>query len=251
MFTVRRGCDECLACRGRTFRYVPGRQYRERGIRVLDSYQTGYIVDQEEYVVYVAAELEAVGVLLERSMEASSLITGYSFWAFSDIFSENYLPSVPVQGGCGLLNIHGIAKPLYRAFELLHHLGTELLDVEGSRETVNVWIVRKQNTVTILRTSHAMPRHPIQAELLNLRLTDAPQPHVVSIERIDEDHANPRRLWKAMGEPLYLNTLQVDQLKAASCLMKQPQPWTYAQQSIDVSLALPPHAVAAITVEFA
>jgi xylan 1,4-beta-xylosidase len=184
-------------------------------------------------------------------MEASGLVMGYSFWTFSDIFAENYFPSVPFQGGFGLLNIHGIAKPVYRAFELLHHLGTELLNVEGSHETVNAWAVRKQNAITILLTNHAMPRHPIQTELLNLQITNTPEPRVVYIERIDEDHANPRRLWQAMGEPLYLNALQVEQLKAASCLVKQPQPWRYERQNIDMSISLPPHAVAAITIEFA
>ena len=39
------------------------------------------------------------------------LVEGYSFWTFSDIFEENYFPSVPFQGGFGLLNLHGIAKP--------------------------------------------------------------------------------------------------------------------------------------------
>ncbi|MGA7921618.1 MAG: hypothetical protein WCA38_18305, partial [Candidatus Acidiferrales bacterium] len=184
-------------------------------------------------------------------MEATGLVQGYSFWTFSDIFSENYFPSIPFQGGFGLLNIHGIAKPAYRAFELLHHLGTELLSVEGSHETVNAWIVRKEKSATILLTNHAMPRHPIQTELSNLRITDGPKPSVVYVEKIDEDHANPRQLWRAMGEPKYLNTVQVEQLKAASCLLKQAQPWTYGQKNIDLSLALPPHSVAAITVEFA
>jgi xylan 1,4-beta-xylosidase len=184
-------------------------------------------------------------------MEASGLVLGYSFWTFSDIFAENYFPSVPFQGGFGLLTIHGIPKPVYRAFELLHHLGTESLAVEGSHETVNAWVIRKKNAATILLTNHAMPRHPIQTELLNLRIANAPQPRVVYMERIDEDHANPRQLWQAMGEPLYLNALQVEQLKAASCLEKQPQPWKYEQQNIDLSISLPPHAVAAITIEFA
>ena len=41
-------------------------------------------------------------------METAGLVEGYSFWTFSDIFSENYFPSIPFQGGFGLLNIHGI-----------------------------------------------------------------------------------------------------------------------------------------------
>lgn len=65
VFTVRRGCNECLSCRiGRSDMCQTGK-YRERGIRGLDGYQTEYVVDKEEYVVRVAPELEAVGVLLE------------------------------------------------------------------------------------------------------------------------------------------------------------------------------------------
>ena len=56
-------------------------------------------------------------------MEANGLVEGYSFWTFSDIFEENYFPSMPFHGGFGLLNLHGIPKPTYRAFELLHQLG--------------------------------------------------------------------------------------------------------------------------------
>jgi xylan 1,4-beta-xylosidase len=183
-------------------------------------------------------------------METSGLVQGYSFWTFSDIFSENYFPSIPFQGGFGLLNLYGIAKPVYRAFELLHHLGTESLVVQGSHATVDAWIIRKENAATVLLTNHAMPRHPIHTELVDIRLTRAPRPRIVYVERIDRDHANAHQLWQTMGEPKYLNALQVDQLNVASCLDKKPLPWTYDRQNISISIALPPHAVAAITIEF-
>ena len=102
-------------------------------------------------------------------MEARGLVQGYSFWTFSDIFSENYFPSVPFHGGFGLLNLHGIAKPAYRAFQLLHRSGTELLEFHGTHATVDAWVIRKNDAATILITNLAMPRHPIQTELLNLR----------------------------------------------------------------------------------
>jgi xylan 1,4-beta-xylosidase len=184
-------------------------------------------------------------------MEARGLVQGYSYWTFSDIFSENYFPSVPFQGGFGLLNLHGIAKPAYRAFQLLHGLGIELLEVKGAHATVDAWLVRNEKTATVIMTNLAMPRHPIQTELVNLRLSSAPAPRTAWIERIDENHANPRRLWQAMGEPEYLSTLQVEQLETASTLRKEAQPWTQASGNIDLAVALPPQSVAAITIEFA
>ena len=65
----------------------------------------------------------AAAFIVKTILEANGLVQGYSYWTFSDIFEENYFPSVPFHGGFGLLNIHGIAKPAYRAFELLHALG--------------------------------------------------------------------------------------------------------------------------------
>src|ERR1019366_1407194 len=107
-------------------------------------------------------------------MEARGLVQGYSFWTFSDIFDENYFPSVPFHGGFGLLNLHGIAKPAYRAFQLLHRSGNELFEFEGDHPTLDAWVTRKKNSATILATNLAMPRHPIQTELLNLSLLGAP-----------------------------------------------------------------------------
>ena len=184
-------------------------------------------------------------------MEAHGLVQGYSYWTFSDIFSENYFPSVPFQGGFGLLNIHGIAKPIYRAFQLLHGLGNELLEVQGSHPTIDVWMVCKEKSATVLITNLAMPRHPIQTELTHLRLLNAPMPMTARMERIDEDHANPRALWHAMGEPEYLSALQVEQLAQASALQPEPVPWIHEQDSLDFHVSLPAQSVTAITIEFA
>jgi xylan 1,4-beta-xylosidase len=85
-------------------------------------------------------------------MEARELVHGYSFWTFSDTFRENYVPSVPFHGGFGLLNLHGTAKPTYRAFQMSHRSGTELLEFHGAHATLNAWVIRKNNTATILVT---------------------------------------------------------------------------------------------------
>jgi len=184
-------------------------------------------------------------------MEARGLARGYSFWTFSDIFNENYFPSVPFHGGFGILNLHGIAKPAYHAFQLLHRLGTEFMEVHGTHETVDAWAVRKGDAVTVVVTNLAMPRHPVQTELVSFRLTGASTPRAAFIERIDEDHANPRKLWQAMGEPEYLSALQVCRLEGASVLTRDAQPLLYDQGNIDLKVDLPPQSVASITIEFA
>jgi xylan 1,4-beta-xylosidase len=190
-------------------------------------------------------------VVIKTMLEANGLADGYSFWTFSDIFEEDYFPSVPFHGGFGLLNLHGIAKPSYRAFELLHRLGSEQLLVDGLHETVDSWVVRQAGAVTVLLTNHALPRHAIYKENVHVQLTGAPPPRATFIERIDQDHANAKRHWQEMGKPEYLNRHDVDQLQQASALERQPYPCQYAEGTIHLEVEMPPDAVATVTIQFA
>jgi len=176
---------------------------------------------------------------------------GYSFWTFSDIFNENYFPSVPFHGGFGLLNIHGIPKPVYRAFELLHRLGEQSLIVAGGHSTVEGWAFRKKKSVTVMVVNHAMPGRPIRKEQVILRFTGAPAPLRAYRESIDRDHANPRTLWESLGKPEYLTPQQVERLERASRVQRGRQSWTRARGETLCRVRLPAHSVTAVTCEFA
>lgn len=193
----------------------------------------------------------AAAFVVKTVMEASGLVEGYSFWTFSDIFAENYFPSVPFHGGFGLLNLQGIAKPTYRAFEVLHRLGAEKLLVDGLDDTVDAWVVRGPASATVLLTNHIRPRHRIRTKQVHVHLAEASRPRTVRIERIDEDHANPKRLWREMGEPEYPSAVELERLHDASRLATEPHPWSHDDRTIHLDVELPPNAVAAVTVEFA
>jgi xylan 1,4-beta-xylosidase len=188
--------------------------------------------------------------VVKTIMEANGLVEGYSFWTFSDIFEENYFPSKPFHGGFGLLNLHGIAKPAYRAFELLHSLGDESLLVDGLHETVDAWVVRGVNKATVLLTNHALPRCQLEKQRVRIQLTNAPEPESAHVKRIDEDHANPQRLWKEMGAPEYLSSAQLDILQDESQLKREPLDFEYAEGRIELEVTLPANSVAALEFEF-
>jgi xylan 1,4-beta-xylosidase len=183
-------------------------------------------------------------------MEANGLVEGYSFWTFSDLFEENYFPSKPFHGGFGLLNLQGIPKPTYRAFELLHSLGNESLLVDGLHETVDAWVVRGVNKTTVLLTNHALPHRHLEKQRVRIQLSKAPEPASAHVKRIDEDHANPRRLWKEMRAPEYLSSAQVDKLQDASQLKRKPVDFEYTNGRIELEVMLPANSVAAIEFEF-
>ena len=192
----------------------------------------------------------AAAFVVKTILEAKGLVEGYSFWTFTDIFAENYFPSVPFHGGFGLLNLQGIAKPIYRAFELLHRLGDELLTVEGNHATVDVWVVRSTGKLTVLVSNYERPRHPLRREHLQIALANAPRSDAVSIERIDDEHANAKALWLTMGSPEYPDATQLERLQKASALHSQPLASRYEDNTLFLEVELPPQGVAAITVEF-
>ncbi|CAN5861720.1 hypothetical protein BH20GEM1_BH20GEM1_09680 [soil metagenome] len=124
---------------------------------------------------------------------------------------------MPFHGGFGLLNLYGIPKPTYRAYQLLHRLGSEMLLVDGGHETVDAWAVRKgDRSITVLLTNHALPRHPIATQRVHVTSTHAPPVTSAFVERIDGAHANAKRAWKEMGEPEYPKGPEVERLQEVS-----------------------------------
>ncbi len=191
----------------------------------------------------------AAAFIMKSIMDVTGIVDGYSYWVFSDIFEENYFPSLPFHGGFGLLTLHGVAKPTYRAFELLHRLGGELMLVDGLHETVNAWVARKESSVTVLLTNHALPGHSIVAEHVMVRLSGPLKPKAAFVSRIDGDHANARLTWEEMGAPTYPSVSQLDALCEASTLAWEKQSFKWSDQTVLLEIDLPPHAVAAIEVE--
>ncbi len=192
----------------------------------------------------------AAAFIVKTVLEANGLVQGYSYWTFTDIFEENYFPSLPFQGGFGLLNIHGIAKPAYRAFELLHGLGHELLPVTGHHETLDAWLIRDDHKTNWLVTNFALPRHAIEDQTVSLSLVCPTPVSKVTVERIDLENANAKRHWEQMGKPEYLSPSIVQDLNAASCLTKVDLPFTMEDGTLTCALKMPPQSVASVALEF-
>ncbi|MGH8110649.1 MAG: GH39 family glycosyl hydrolase [Rhodanobacteraceae bacterium] len=194
----------------------------------------------------------AAAFLFKNMLDVSGLVQGYSWWTVSDIFNENYFSSTPFHGSFGLQTIHGIAKPTYRAMQLLNGLGIERLPVTGSHPTVDAWAVRANaNNVDLLLTNHAFPRHAIAPEVVTFHVDSKRKPTTAMVQRVDAGHCNSRQAWVDMGSPEYLDAKQVDELDEASQLSAEPLAVQAHRGGFDVQLNLPPHAIAAVRVELA
>ena len=76
-----------------------------------------------------------------------------SWWTFSDLLDEGWLTGTPFYGGFGLLSSQGVAKPAYRAFQLLRDAGTRrLLDVGVIDPAPDFPHILGHSTVNVLAT---------------------------------------------------------------------------------------------------
>jgi xylan 1,4-beta-xylosidase len=121
--------------------------------------------------------------------------------------------------------------------------------VDGLHETVNAWVTRENARITVLLVNHGLPRHAIMNQHVRVHFAQAPEPSAAWVERIDEHHANAKARWHTLGEPEYLDAATLEQLHEASRVTRQACAWTWSDERIGLELELPPHAVAALTVE--
>lgn len=179
-------------------------------------------------------------------LDVDDVVDGYAWWTFSDLFEENWFPSTPFHGGFGLLTLHGVPKPLYRAFQLVHRLRGARLAVDGSHATAQAWgAMGDDGVVRVLLVNHAAPRHPIATECASVRVARPAGWGTARARwtRIDAEHAAPKAAWLAMGSPEYPTPSQVDALEAASQAVPEPVPCRVEDGAAVVDLALAPQSV--------
>ncbi|HEX8429238.1 GH39 family glycosyl hydrolase [Hymenobacter sp.] len=72
-------------------------------------------------------------LVLNALKKSEHLVSSMSYWTFTDIFEEAGPPETPFHGGFGLLNLQGINKPTFYAYQYLNQLGdTEIANTDSS-----------------------------------------------------------------------------------------------------------------------
>jgi xylan 1,4-beta-xylosidase len=193
----------------------------------------------------------AAAYLTRTLLDMGERVQGYSWWTFSDIFEENFFPLEPFQGGFGLMTIHGVPKPTYRAFEILHRLGEERLEVKGRHDTVKVWVVRGKAAITVIIVNLALPDHAIDAETVDLELFGLPAIAEATARRIDAEHANAKAKWKLQGQPRYPRADEIAGLIDASQLRPEAVPLQVDGKQLRFEITVQPQSVTAIELGFA
>jgi len=100
-------------------------------------------------------------------------------------------------------------------------------------------------------TNFALPRHKIKTEIIKLELKGMTSIKKAHISRIDENHANPRRLWEKMGRPEYINSSGVSGLEEESRTIKKDFLFEQNDSTVLLEMTLIPEASILINLELA
>lgn len=177
------------------------------------------------------------------------LVDGYAFWTFSDLFEERAQFAAPFHGGFGLQTIHGIPKPTYRVFEMLHALGHERIAVRCDNEsTVEMLATRSGSELNLLVYNHNIPDAEIHEQEVQITIQGVIPAEPISIRRIDSMNANPKQKWIELGNPEYPTKEELAQIEQASRVIPASLRFETNQDGSVLRFAIAPHAVIAINV---
>ncbi len=194
-------------------------------------------------------ESYSAALVAKTIADNQGLVEGYSFWTFSDIFEEHGQPSTPFHGGFGLQTIHGIPKPTYRLFQILHGMGDKRLKVEGEgHPTVEILATDDGDGITVLAYNHQVPGQPVSEEDVTVSIKGLVPGKVAAITIIDEDNTNPKRRWVELGCPEYPSAAELQEILEASALESSKLEIEYNGDEGVIRFKLPPHGVAAVEI---
>ncbi|HTS13349.1 MAG TPA: hypothetical protein VMH00_14625 [Candidatus Limnocylindrales bacterium] len=171
--------------------------------------------------------------------QCDGLVDMMSYWTFSDVFEEQGVVKKPFYGGFGLIAVGGIPKPAFDAFELLHRLGDERIDVSSDMALVTR---TKDGKLVLAVWNYAPPDETGTEKNVTLRFKDA-RARTATISIIDPAHSDSHTAYEKMGSPRYPTQEQINELRKASEL---PAPSVLKIQNNELNLALAPHELAVI-----
>jgi xylan 1,4-beta-xylosidase len=185
---------------------------------------------------------------LKTVLDSHGLADAYAFWCFSDLFEELIFMGQPFNGGFGLLTVDGIPKPNFWAFKLLSQLGDERYDFHFEQDGVEAAAFKKGSQLQILLYHQNFVEEEAEKQPIRLMLPGITRAASVTVQKIDELHCNPKRIWEEMGSPAPLKPDEVETIKAISCLQEITIPFDLVDDTLTIQTEIGVNDIQLITV---
>lgn len=147
----------------------------------------------------------------------------FAYWCLSDIYDQVGYGREAFFGGYGLLNLQGLRKPAYHAFELLSMLGAERVPV--ACDEADSFLDAIVTSTPGERRAHVLIYAYDHADDPPVRSVEAavdlpPGARTGSLYRVDSTENNIIARWREMGAPAYLSRQQTRELAAENVLRR-------------------------------
>lgn len=182
--------------------------------------------DTTRNAAYIARLLACLGEMNES----------YSYWTFGDVFEEKGVPFTPFHGGFGLVANGCIPKPTFWTFAFFKELQGQCL--LRNREAVAV----QRPDGTVAGVAWNMSQETKGETSLTFTLP-AQGEWCLLTKTVDEDHANPLKVWHDLGEPRQLTAAQTALLQESAQPLVSTQRLTAEDGQLSFTLRLKEDAV--------
>ena len=192
------------------------------------------------FSAYTNDTRKVAAYLLKNILDVEPNLDGSSIWCFSDLFEEWHQFPEEFHGGFGLLTLDGVPKPGFYALKMLAQAGEERVDLGRGAACgeIGVAAFRDAHKMSVFLYRQKMKNLDLPKEEAIITIESDCAPAKVTLQRIDEDHGNPLKVWETMGRPQDMNREEVKKLKEASAVTEEDLQFTYKNGKIVFSASL-------------
>jgi xylan 1,4-beta-xylosidase len=181
--------------------------------------------------------------LADTIRQCDGLVNQMSYWTFSDVFEEQGVVKQPFYGGFGLIAAGGIPKPSYAAFEVLHRLGDQRIELNSDSALVTR---RADGSLVMAMWNLVPPDQNGASRTVTIHFSHLGKNAHAIISRVDSDHGDFHSAYQRMGSPIYPKQMQLQQLRKA---VELPEPEVRDLKNGELTLTLPGNGLAVIEVK--
>ena len=150
----------------------------------------------------------------------------------------------PFVGSFGIVSNDGIPKPNFWGFKMLSQLYPRRLSLPQTGD-VDAGAFTDGENVQVLLTPQSGSYYENRRHEISLRLDF--EASAVTVQRIDDEHCNPKRLWREMGSPDTLTRAEAREIREKTRLTEEPLPFETEGGKTELSLSLSTNDVYLIT----
>ncbi|HWT76388.1 MAG TPA: hypothetical protein VN258_16950 [Mobilitalea sp.] len=177
---------------------------------------------------------------VKAALDVEKNMTGSSIWCHSDIFEEMHQFPEEFHGGFGIQTLNGIPKPVFYALKMLSKTGDERIDLgeDATDGEIGIAAFRSTSETQVFLFRQKMKNLDLPKEKADIKVEILNAPRKVVMERIDEDHCNPLKIWEGQGCPADLNSKEVADIIRQSTMIEEELNYTYEDGCVAFNVEL-------------